>query len=77
MSGSIIITGASQGIGLATAETFLADGWTVGLLARRAEVLEQICAGNDRARPVGMQMQSGSLSCDEFSPTRKYCSPSK
>ena len=52
MSGSIIITGASQGIGLATAETFLNDGWTVGLKARRSEVLEEICAGNDRAIPL-------------------------
>ncbi len=52
MSKTIIITGASQGIGLATAETFLADGWTVGLLARRAEVLEEICAGRERAIPL-------------------------
>ena len=29
MSRTIIITGASQGIGKATAETFLEDGWTV------------------------------------------------
>lgn len=49
MSGSIIITGASQGIGLKTAETFLAAGWTVGLLARRADVLDEICASHDRA----------------------------
>ena len=52
MSGTIIITGASQGIGLATAQTFLANGWTVGLLARRADVLEEICAGNDHAIPL-------------------------
>ena len=52
MSGTIIITGASQGIGLATAETFLADGWTVGLLARRGDVLEEICAKHDRAIPL-------------------------
>ena len=52
MSGTIIITGASQGIGLATAQTFLANGWTVGLLARRADVLEEICAGNYHAIPL-------------------------
>ncbi len=52
MSGTIIITGASQGIGLTTAETFLADGWTVGLLARRADVLEEICAKHDKAIPL-------------------------
>lgn len=52
MSKTIIITGASQGIGKATAETFLADGWTVGLMARRAEVLEEISDGNPRAIPL-------------------------
>jgi len=33
----IVITGASAGIGAATAARFLADGWSVALLARRAE----------------------------------------
>ena len=42
MSRSIIITGASQGIGKATAETFLEAGWTVGCLARSAEKLETL-----------------------------------
>ena len=53
MSGSIIITGASQGIGLKTAETFLDAGWTVGLLARRADVLNETCAKHDRAIALG------------------------
>ena len=52
MSRTIIITGASQGIGLKTAETFLNDGWTVGLLARRADVLAEICAKHERAVPL-------------------------
>lgn len=39
---SIIVTGASSGIGRATAELFLKEGWTVGLLARRQEALEDI-----------------------------------
>ena len=42
---SILITGASSGIGRATAELFLSEGWRVGLLARRAEVLERVAAG--------------------------------
>ncbi|MCK0172150.1 SDR family oxidoreductase [Aliiroseovarius sp. S1123] len=46
---SILITGASAGIGRAVAELFLAEGWTVGLLARRKEVLEEIAEGQDRA----------------------------
>lgn len=39
---SIIITGASSGIGRAAAELFLENGWQVGLIARRAELLEDI-----------------------------------
>ena len=39
---SIIITGASSGIGHATAEVFLNAGWRVGLIARRAELLDEI-----------------------------------
>jgi len=49
MSQTIIITGASQGIGKSTAEMFLDAGWTVGCLARNAGKLEAVCAGNDRA----------------------------
>ena len=33
MSGTILITGASSGIGRATAELFLRKGWVVGALA--------------------------------------------
>lgn len=39
---SVIVTGASSGIGRATAEAFLAGGWRVGLIARRAELLEEM-----------------------------------
>ena len=46
---SILITGASAGIGRAVAELFLADGWIVGLLSRRKEVLEEIADGQDNA----------------------------
>lgn len=49
MSRSIIITGASAGIGKATAETFLKAGWTVGLVARRAEPLEQLASEHENA----------------------------
>lgn len=49
---SILITGASSGIGRATAELFLAEGWRVGLLARRADVLEELAAKHDGAVPL-------------------------
>ncbi len=46
---SIIITGASSGIGRATAGMFLADGWRVGLIARRAAMLEEVAQGHEHA----------------------------
>lgn len=46
---TVIVTGASSGIGRATAEAFLADGWTVGLVARRREQLEAVAEGYDAA----------------------------
>lgn len=49
MSKSILITGASSGIGRATAELFLSEGWTVGLMARREGPLEDIAAAYDTA----------------------------
>ncbi len=43
---TIIITGASSGIGRVTAEHFLDQGWRVGLVARRAERLAAIVHDN-------------------------------
>ena len=43
---SIIVTGAGSGIGRATAQAFLANGWRVGLVGRRAEPLVETAAGN-------------------------------
>jgi NAD(P)-dependent dehydrogenase (short-subunit alcohol dehydrogenase family) len=42
---SILVTGASAGIGAAVADAFLEAGWRVGLLARRAGALEEVAAG--------------------------------
>ena len=49
MTGSIIITGASQGIGKATAHAFLDAGWSVGLIARNPDKLADVAAGKDKA----------------------------
>ena len=46
---SIIITGASAGIGAACARAFLDAGWQVGLIARRAAALEQVADGRGNA----------------------------
>jgi len=46
---TIIITGASSGIGSATAQKFLAEGWQVGLLARRRDALEALAQGRVNA----------------------------
>ena len=42
MPQTLLVTGASAGIGRATAERFLEAGWNVALLARRREALEEI-----------------------------------
>lgn len=49
---TILITGASSGIGRATAEAFLNDGWTVGALARRTGPLEKLAAAHANAIPL-------------------------
>lgn len=46
---SVLITGASSGIGEAAAGVFLDAGWRVGLVARRAERLKAITDGHKNA----------------------------
>ena len=46
---TILVTGASGGIGAAVARRFLDGGWRVGLMARRAAQLEEVAAGHANA----------------------------
>ncbi|QEW18832.1 Glucose 1-dehydrogenase 2 [Marinibacterium anthonyi] len=46
---TIIITGASSGIGAATARHFLENGWTTGLIARREGPLKDLSDGHPNA----------------------------
>jgi NAD(P)-dependent dehydrogenase (short-subunit alcohol dehydrogenase family) len=50
---TIIVTGASSGIGRATAQAFLAAGWQVGLVGRRAEALAETAQGHAGALVLG------------------------
>lgn len=45
MTKTILITGAGSGIGRATARAFLAAGWRVALMGRRADTLTETAAG--------------------------------
>lgn len=49
MSQTILITGASSGIGASVAHRFLEAGWQVGLLARNAARLEAVAGARENA----------------------------
>ncbi|KAB7615274.1 SDR family oxidoreductase [Amylibacter sp. SFDW26] len=49
MAKTIIVTGASSGIGAATAKKFLNEGWNVAMLARRLEKLDEISSKYENA----------------------------
>ncbi|GAB4536862.1 MAG: SDR family oxidoreductase [Ruegeria sp.] len=66
---TIIVTGASSGIGRATAELFLDQGWQVGLLARSSGKLSQMAAARENAIPLVADVtdpQAVSAAFDEF-----------
>jgi NAD(P)-dependent dehydrogenase (short-subunit alcohol dehydrogenase family) len=49
---TILVTGASSGIGRAVAELALAEGWRVGLMARREAELHEVAAGHENALAI-------------------------
>ncbi len=46
---TIVVTGASGGIGRAVAERFLNGGWSVGLVARREDALREVAGQHSNA----------------------------
>ena len=63
---SILITGASSGIGRATVEAFLAKGWRVGLVARRIEMLEEVAQGQAHAVVLPADVTDAVTMADAF-----------
>ena len=49
---SILVTGASAGIGAAVARRMLDAGWHVGLMARRRDALEAVANGHSNAQVI-------------------------
>ncbi|HCP80999.1 MAG TPA: short-chain dehydrogenase [Octadecabacter sp.] len=62
---SIIITGASSGIGRTTAVHFLENGWRVGLIARSADALAKITHANAIALPCDVTDEAQVLAAFE------------
>ena len=56
---SIVITGASAGIGRATARLFLAEGWQVGLVGRREDALAETAEGHADALALPCDVTDG------------------
>lgn len=63
---SILITGASSGIGAATALVFLNSGWRVGLLARREEELRHFAEGHAHAIPLPADVTDAAATAAAF-----------
>ena len=49
MAQTAIVTGAGSGLGMETTRAFLAAGWNVALLGRRADALEAVAEGHANA----------------------------
>jgi NAD(P)-dependent dehydrogenase (short-subunit alcohol dehydrogenase family) len=67
----IIITGASSGLGLASAEAFAKEGHNVVMLARRAERLKQAASDLARRYPQA-QIESQTLDVSDFGQVKEF-----
>jgi NAD(P)-dependent dehydrogenase (short-subunit alcohol dehydrogenase family) len=65
----LVVTGASSGIGRAVAGLFLARGWAVAALARRAGPLEDLAAGQPLALPLWCDVRDPAAVEEAFAAT--------
>lgn len=70
----VVITGASSGIGAATAQAFGSRGYPTLLLARRADLIEELGVPNSLARPVDVTDREALASALEEA-TERYGAP--
>lgn len=63
---SIVVTGASGGIGRAVAEKFLSQGWSVGLIARRGDVLRDVAAPFENAQVLSCDVTDAQAVAEAF-----------
>jgi NAD(P)-dependent dehydrogenase (short-subunit alcohol dehydrogenase family) len=68
---TIVITGASAGIGRACALRLLDAGWSVTLIARRQAELERVAAGNPRALAIACDVTDGAAVEAAFAAARE------
>lgn len=59
MSGTVFITGATAGMGMAAARRFSKEGWTIVATGRRRERLDALVAelGDDKVRAIALDMR--------------------
>ncbi|MGB3315396.1 MAG: SDR family oxidoreductase [Albidovulum sp.] len=69
MAGTIVVTGASAGIGRAVAERFLTGGWNVAMIARRGDVLKDIAKGHNNALSLACDVADASAVDAAFAAT--------
>jgi NAD(P)-dependent dehydrogenase (short-subunit alcohol dehydrogenase family) len=72
MAKIIIVTGASSGIGAATAMKFMAEGWNVALLARRLDKLQALAKGHKNALPIACDVTNEASVIAAFAQTADH-----
>lgn len=66
---TVVVTGASAGIGRVTAERFAQAGWNVALLARRLEPLQEVAQDRDHMLPLACDVTDAAQVAAAFDAT--------